>query len=159
MNRERLLLLLAVVIFLGLAAYYVIPMQRGFLSRSGKSDTVAKADVEVSQVEKNSTPSAALVRGEREIDASVPWGRNPFLTEEETRHVATERLRVNAIIFGPPKAVAVVDGRTVAVGEKIDEDKVVAIRPDAVILEREGRKKILKLDEPTVSVTVGERKR
>jgi hypothetical protein len=47
----------------------------------------------------------------------------------------------------------------VMVGERINEERVVEIRPDAVILEREGRKKILRVSDPTLSIAVKEGKR
>jgi len=159
MNRERWLLLISIIIFLGLAAYYIRPGWLNFLTGGTKSSVAVRSNIGNSGPEKIPAPNfpVASVRGE--VDASAAWGRNPFLTEEEAKQVGVEKLRVNTIIVGPPKAVAIIDGHAVMVGEKVNEEKVVEIRPNAVILEREGRKKILNLDEPTLSVAVEERKK
>jgi len=91
-----------------------------------------------------STGSGSTVLMGREQD--IPWGRNPFLTpEEELRggRPADRGLTIQTIITGRDKSVATLGGRTVAVGDRIGEERVVAIRPDAVVLERNGRKTIL----------------
>jgi hypothetical protein len=157
MNREQSLLVISVIIFVALGIYYLRP---GWLStKSNQSSVMAGQDVGKPAVEKTADPALPLASANVDRDAEMAWGRNPFLTEEESRQTGVERLRVRTIVVGLPKAIAVVDGHTVTVGEKINEEKVVEIRPDAVILERDGSRKILRLEEPTVSVGVKERKR
>ncbi len=80
-------------------------------------------------------------------DERAQWGRNPFLTPEEEAtggRPETGGLEIRAIIVGQHKSVASIGGRTVAVGEKIGEEKVVEIRHDVVVLERDGRRRDLK---------------
>jgi hypothetical protein len=48
--------------------------------------------------------------------------------------------------------VATLDGQTVMVGEKIGEETVVQIRENAVVLERGGRKRIIEIREPSISI-------
>lgn len=55
--------------------------------------------------------------------------------------------------------MATVDGRTVVVGEKIGEETVIEIRPDGVVLERNRRKRVLRVREPSISVIVKEEKK
>lgn len=97
------------------------------------------------------------------INEQSPWGRNPFLTEEEEAAKGKNRggdgMQVKAIIVGQPKSVATIDGRTVTVGERIGEETVWEILPDAVVLERDGHKRTIKVSEPAVSVEVKERKK
>jgi hypothetical protein len=160
MKRDQWLLLISIIIFLSLAVYYLRPGWSRLFSTNTKIGIARSARaVRESSVEKIPPQSLPPLSVESEVDASTPWGRNPFLTEEEVKQVGVERLRVNTIIVGPPKAVAIVDGRAVMVGDKIHDEKIVEIRPNAVILEREGKKKILELDETTLSVAVEERKR
>ena len=140
MNRDRWLLLISIIIFSGLMVHYFRPAWNLLVSKRGAARGVAaRPELQQSATEKTLVQGSSLMKARSEVDAGTSWGRNPFLTEEESRAAGAERLRVNTIIYGPPKAVAVVDGRAVMVGEKVGEETVVAIRPNAVIFEREGR--------------------
>ncbi len=92
-------------------------------------------------------PKLSGVRG---TDEAVHWGRNPFLTPEEEAtggRPGTKGLDVTTIIVGDDKSVATLGRYTVSVGEYIGEEKVVEIRRDAVVLERNGRRRILRAAE------------
>jgi len=92
---------------------------------------------------------------EQVVEERPRWGRNPFLTEEEEARageIKVEGLKVQGIIVGLPRSVATLDGQTVMVGEKIGEETVVQIRENAVILERGGRKRIIKIREPSIFI-------
>ncbi len=92
----------------------------------------------------------AELSGVRGTDEAVHWGRNPFLTPEEEAtggRPGTEGLDVKTIIVGDDKSVATLGRYTVSVGENIGEEKVVEIRRDAVVLERNGRRRILRAAE------------
>jgi len=94
-----------------------------------------------------SQPKLSGVRG---TDEAVHWGRNPFLTPEEEAtggRPGTKGLDVKTIIVGEDKSVATLGRYTVSVGENIGEEKVVEIRRDAVVLERNGRRRILRAAE------------
>ena len=101
------------------------------------------------------TPAPAIVG-----DATLPeqlavlpagaWGRNPFLTPEEEamgRRGGTQGQTIHAIITGRGRSVAALDGRMVSVGDSIGDEVVVEIRRDAVVLERNGRRRILRVQE------------
>ena len=78
------------------------------------------------------------------------WGRNPFLTPEEEamgRRGGTQGQTIHAIITGRGRSVAALDGRMVSVGDSIGDEVVVEIRRDAVVLERNGRRRILRVQE------------
>ena len=92
---------------------------------------------------------------EQVVDERSRWGRNPFLTEEEEARageIKVEGLKVQGIIVGLPRSVATLDGQAVMVGEKIGEEMVVQIRENAVVLERDGHKRIIKIREPSISI-------
>ena len=155
MNREKWLLLFSILIFITLGAYY-FPSWLGLSGQKGRTSIgVGKsaAPAAVRHGRLSSSSEATGPRGET-VDERTPWGRNPFLTEEEVKGPGSDGLEVKTIIVGPPRSVAVVDGHTVLLGEKIAEETVVEIRSDAVILEREGRRRTLRLSEPSVSVEV-----
>lgn len=164
MNRDRWLLLASILIFAGLAVYYLRPGWMALLV--GKKALTAQARPSLSATAPQETVNPNLppiiVQSET-VDEHTPWGRNPFLTEEEEaakgKKSLGDGLQVKAIIVGRPKSVATIDGRTVAVGERIGEETVWEIRPDAVVLERDGHKRMLKVREPTVSIEVKEGKK
>lgn len=102
------------------------------------------------------------------------WGRDPFLTPEEIGGAnrptevggptvpSPSRLSqdLRSIIIGGGKAVAIIGGQAVGVGEKVGEEVVLEIREGEVVLARGEERRVLKLREPSISVEVrGERKR
>lgn len=165
MNRDRWLLLVSMLLLSGTAVYYVRPEWVTF-GPGKKMAAVASKPSSSLPTPSQGAASPALppvaVKSET-VDEHTPWGRNPFLTaEEETgkrKSQGGDGLQVKAIIMGRPKAVATIDGHTVTVGEKVGEEIVAEIRPDAVVLERDGRKRMIKVSEPAVSVQVQERKK
>ncbi|MFQ5902637.1 MAG: hypothetical protein ACE5JO_03010 [Candidatus Binatia bacterium] len=162
MNRDRWLLLISILIFVGLAVYYLSPGLVALLIRKKTSSIAARSSAPQPLPQGFTGRSFAEVKVKGEVvDDQTPWGRNPFLTEEEAggKSPGSDGLQVKTIIMGQPKPVATVDGRTVVVGEKVGEETVKEIRPDAVVLERDGRKRVLKVREPSISVEVKEKKK
>ena len=97
------------------------------------------------------------------VNDQTPWGRNPFLTEEEVtgkrESKPNEYLQVKSIILGPPQSVATVNGQTVVVGEYIGEETVKEIRPEGVVLEKRGHERLLRVRQPSISIEVNEGKK
>jgi hypothetical protein len=162
MKRERWLLLISILIFSGLGVYYLRPGWLGYFAMKKSTGAPAKPQPIPAEVSGRGSEGIAEARVTGElIDQSASWGRNPFLTESEAaRGKAREfdGLTVKAIIIGRPKSVAMIDGRTVAVGEKIGDERVVEIRKDSVVLEMDGIKRILRLSEPSIPIEVRDRK-
>ena len=160
MDRDNWLLLFSVLMFLGLGIYYLPSVWLGLSPKKTPASATAGRPPAPRPTQQGRHSATAQTKPQGEaIDDSTPWGRNPFLSEEETKGPAADELKIKTIIIGPPKSVAVVNGYTVAVGEKIADETVVAIRPDAVILEREGRRRTLRLSEPSVSIEIKDGKR
>ncbi|MFH1007986.1 MAG: hypothetical protein V1800_10880 [Candidatus Latescibacterota bacterium] len=99
------------------------------------------------------------------------WGRNPFLTPEETappqeRMVETPSglpeklsdLEVNTILVGGSRSIAIMGGHTIAVGDWIGEEQVLEINPDHVVLGKNGGSRAIRLRESTVPLVVKEGK-
>ncbi len=83
--------------------------------------------------------------GEKEV-----WGRNPFLTPDEEAGGGRTGIRgptIQAIITGRGRSVATLDGRMVSVGDPFGDEVVVEIRRDAVVLEINGRRRTLWVQE------------
>jgi hypothetical protein len=109
----------------------------------------------------NPGESAQPIASDPQKDEALEWGRNPFLTpEEETKKPSLpDGLQVKAIITGPPRSIATVDGKTIMVGDKVGEEIVREIHSDSVVLERAGEKRILRVSEPVIEIQVREGKR
>jgi len=160
MDRDKWLLLFSILIFTALGIYYLPSWLGRSAQKRPASGEAAKLPARQPLAQARPSASAAATRDQSElIDGRGPWGRNPFLTEAETSGPQADNLKVKAIILGPPRAVAVVEGQTVQVGEKIAGETVAEIRADEVILERDGKRRSVRLGEPTVSIEIKDGKR
>jgi hypothetical protein len=166
MNRDKWLLLISILIFTGVGLYY---LRSGWLAQLTKvkiASTIAKPQVPQAVPQGAARPKVPEVdnfnlQGEV-IDENTPWGRNPFLTEEEAtrgRVAGAGGMKVKAIIVGRPKSAATIDGKTVVVGEKIGEETVAEIHRDSVVLELGGVRRILRVSEPSIVIEVKEGKK
>ena len=145
MKREWWYSLILVVAFVALGSYYL--SKNGGPKQSKRARGVLRPPLLTMDAPGDTQPILAKVRGTGE---PVHWGRNPFLTPEEEAtggRPGTKGLDVKTIIVGEDKSVATLGRYTVSVGEKIGEEKVVEIRRDAVVLERNGRRRILRAVE------------
>jgi len=66
-------------------------------------------------------------------------------------------LKLKAILIGDHVRLASIDRSIVTVGDSVNGEKVLEIRSDRVILEKEGKKRTLVLDQSPVKITVEER--
>ena len=58
--------------------------------------------------------------------------------------------RLQSVLIGPERSIAVIDGRAVALGERVGEAIVVSIAPSEVVLRRGADYQTLKLLPPGV---------
>lgn len=159
MNRDRWLIVISILMFSGVGIYYFLPGLQALLG--GKKMTRAVSAPPVPQFSAEGVAGQTFAKAGAEkkvVDQSALWGRNPFLTEEEIRgeKPTSVDLQVKAIITGKPRPVAMVNGHTVVVGEKVGDETVSEILPDAVVLEKEGQKRVLRTSEPFISIEVKE---
>jgi hypothetical protein len=160
MSRERWLLVASILMFVGVAIYYLRP---GGGVRSVRPVATAPPSpfAPVTPEPQPESSSQLALKGEP-VAEQVLWGRNPFLTEKEAAEgrgwKPDEVLRVKAIIVGQPRGVATLDGHTVVVGDKVGDETVSEIRPDAVVLEKDGRKRVLRIAEPSIAIDIKEGK-
>ncbi|MFQ5540494.1 MAG: hypothetical protein ACE5FB_08820 [Candidatus Binatia bacterium] len=165
MNWERWLLLVSLFIFVGLGIYYLRSAEVAPLFREISPSEAAKLLARRPILEGTTAQGLPEITGpDRVVDERTPWGRNPFLTEEEEARAGepepeVEELKIKAIIVGPPRSVATLDGRAVLVGEMIGGETVLDIRQDAVVLEKGGRKRVLRIREPSISIQVKDEKK
>ncbi|HEY2988013.1 MAG TPA: hypothetical protein VGL11_09825 [Candidatus Binatia bacterium] len=160
MNQKSLILIGAVAVG-GLVLYYALAGRLAQFTKKPPAAPVAQLQAPPAVGQTGTAGTAGGKQKEME-DENASWGRNPFLTEAEAAKLLAggqEGLRVKAIIMGPPKPVATIDGKAVVVGEKVGEATVVAINRDSVVLETDGTKRVLRMGEPTISIEATEGKR
>ena len=66
-------------------------------------------------------------------------------------------LKLKAILIGDHIRLASIDRSILSIGDFINGEKVLEIRSDRVILEKEGKKRTLVLDQSPVKLTVEDR--
>lgn len=112
-------------------------------------------------------PEVAIPRKALEALSSGPWGRNPFLTPAEeaasqqlvakapeaTPGFAT--LRVRAILISEGRKIATINGHVVTEGDWVGQERVLEIRPQAVVLQKGADRRTVELEFPTVPIHVG----
>jgi hypothetical protein len=110
-----------------------------------------------------SRPDLTVTREELEALSSGPWGRNPFLTpDEEAAHLGQARpadfsaefapREVRAILMSEGRRIANIDGHVVAEGDLIGKERVIEIRPHAVVLGHGKRTRTIELMLPAAPI-------
>ena len=106
----------------------------------------------------NAELSLAQIHGERD-PFSLPADIHP-LSKGETSTVEKKEEskagRVKAILISRHIRLALVDRSIVTIGDSINDEKVVDIRPDQVILKKEGKKRALFLHQSSIPLKVEE---
>lgn len=80
----------------------------------------------------------------------------PEIKPAETKPAETP-LKLKAILISDHVRLASIDRTIVTAGDLINGEKVLEIRPDRVILEKEGKKRTLLLDQSPIKITVENR--
>ena len=65
--------------------------------------------------------------------------------------------RLQAILLGPQRRIAIIDGQRLRVGERLDGAEVRSIEPGRVVLEREGERIELDIDTHLTNYNDGSR--
>lgn len=83
----------------------------------------------------------------------------PITTEIKPVEIkpAETPLKLKAILISDHIRLASIDRSIVTVGDSINGEKVLEIRPDRVVLEKEGKRRTILLDQNPVKITVEER--
>ena len=66
---------------------------------------------------------------------------------------APEELHLQAILRGPERASAVINGQNLKVGERLGDMCVLAVRRHSVVIERQGRQQELRLSAPIIQTS------
>ncbi|WP_241787108.1 Type II secretory pathway component [Stutzerimonas stutzeri] len=62
-------------------------------------------------------------------------------------------LHLQAILRGPERASAVINGQNLKVGERLGDMRVLAVRWHSVVIERQGRQQELRLSAPIIQTS------
>lgn len=161
MNRERWLLAASILMIVGVAVYHLRPGE-GIRPTRPTASSQRPAPTPLKQTASaESQPHVTVERGT--VAEPISWGRNPFLTEQEELGAKSwrpdEGLQVKAVIVGQPRRVATLNGQSVVVGDMVGEETVREIRPDAVVLEKDGRQRVVRIHQPSIAIEVKEGRR
>lgn len=83
----------------------------------------------------------------------VNWARDPFSLprqfEDKQKDTAEDTLRLVAVIHGGKRRIAVINDTILAKGDMIQGERVDEIRDDSVTLSRNGKKRVVFLEDIT----------
>lgn len=97
------------------------------------------------------------VRSLSKIDASPQGPKAKILVSEAKPTDISPPLKVKAILITDHIRLASIDRYIVKVGDLLNDERVLEIRPDQVILGKEGKKRSIFLDQSPIQLIVEER--
>ncbi len=134
------------------------------VSRPSTEVTKASPETRLGPPQPQTPRPVPFNREELEILSRGPWGRNPFLTPEEEVPLGDPArlpvrtppgfapLEVRAILISEERRIAMIDGHMVAEGDLIGEERVLEIRPHAVVLGKGKRTRTIEIEFPAIPV-------
>ncbi len=84
------------------------------------------------------------------LDPTLPPGGQVL---SDTPSAAQTVLRLQAIVRGPDRVSAVINGQTLMVGDRLGDVRILAIRPHAVVIDRLGQQQELRLSTPIIQTS------
>lgn len=152
-----------------MAAAIVFCIYSQFMTHSKKEIAVTPIPSDLTKVEKMSEGKlldVPEITG-RKRPSEKAWGRNPFelppgvelrvAEEGKSLEALKPRIKkVTAILITDSRKVASINHKVVAVGDLIDGEKVLEIKPDRVILEKGGRRHVIMLEQSPIQWTKNE---
>lgn len=66
---------------------------------------------------------------------------------------ASATLHLQAILRGPERASAVINGQNLKVGDRLGDARLVAVRPHSVVIVRQGQQQELRLSTPIIQTS------
>jgi type II secretory pathway component PulC len=100
----------------------------------------------------------SLPPGVRLFSKEIPVQESKkILQAPEEVKPAEVMLKLKAILIGDHIRLASIDRSIVSIGDFINGEKVLEIRSDRVILEKEGKKRTIFLEQSPIKLTVEER--
>ncbi len=88
------------------------------------------------------------------------WGRDPFVSSwlnESSPNLTSaavmneEALTVNLILISATKKIAAINHRICQEGDMVGDEKIVSIKRDAVVLEKNGARRVLPLPKSVIN--------
>jgi hypothetical protein len=119
--------------------HYVLVAGICFVLLASAADTALAADDTRDTIENNSASENLRV----EDPMQPSWLRKR--TRSQATPVTRTRFSVDTIVVSPQRRVAVINGRSVGVGDKVNGARVLDIEPNRVTLDVDGRKLTIEL--------------
>lgn len=91
-------------------------------------------------------------------EGQSPKAIKPKIKKESPKPIKPSIKKVTAILITDSRKVASINHKVVTVGDLIDGEEVLEIKPDRVILEKGGRKQVIMLEESPIQWTETEEK-
>jgi hypothetical protein len=143
-----------------------------FMTHSKKEIPVIRTASELTKVQdmpENRLSDAPELADKKSL-TEKPWGRDPFefppavelrVAEQGKSLKAVKAVKaaeppvkkVTAILITDSRKVASINHKVVTVGDLIDGERVLEIKPDRVILQKGPRKQVITLDESPIQWT------
>lgn len=169
------LLVLGMVVMTAAAVFWI---QSQCMTHSKKEISVAPIPSELAKAQnmtKGKPFDVPEVAG-KERPPDKAWGRDPFelspgvklrvaeemespkttaphIKNESPKAIEPPIKKVTAILITDSRKVASINHKVVTVGDLIDGEKILEIKPDRVILEKGGRKQVITLEESPIQWT------
>ncbi len=173
MTKNRILLFLFIGLLMGLVIYSLHPFSKGKPVKKSPAVREQKEEVKFETLKRKS-----LGEG---------WGRNPFFMVEDKAPVPIKPvpikevkaapaqptsppklppqekekevpLRLEMLLMIDDKMIAILNGQSVKEGDKVGEEVVAKIDSDRVILQKNGKRRMIKLDPSFAPFQVEERR-
>ena len=159
-------LLVSGVVIAAAIAFYVHG-SKIYSKKDARVTRIASAPVREAKLSEREALDAREVAVKKRLPEN-PWGRDPFelplgvqlmkAGEEKTSYAVKPNIKkVTAILITDSRKVVSINHKVVAVGDLIDGEKVLEIKPDGVILERDGQRHLIALEEKPIRWTKNDR--
>ncbi len=131
-------------IFIGVLILATIYGVYNFWPSDQESGKPATAELSPAAVSK--APAEKSNAGLIDVEAmeALAWGDDPFQTESSAKDIVTPRIEkkplwnLSGIVYNPSRPMAIINKKTVSVGDIVNKATVRSIENKAVILEYQG---------------------
>lgn len=127
-----------------LATGVLVVLFIAFLSSTITKRAKKKSVETVQRKETTITESEKHLTGKPLITEVLEWGRDPFVKAQEGT-VRKGEFRLSAIVWDTELPYAVINGKVVCAGDKINGCTVLKIDKDKAVVKKDGEKMILEL--------------
>jgi len=134
---------IAVVIMAGLIIGFVFRQLTRANKNATPNEVKAREIVPANPTPQQSAPTASTPNSVRHESSTQEVAAVPIIQQEEPRIVP----KLQAVVFDPKHPSAIISGRSVFIGDKVNDLRVIAISQESVTLAGGGQTNVLVLGE------------